>query len=122
MKRPYTRKLETPIGTFYLDYGDFGDSTIHCTLLDSDKKWITNLYHKETIKKLKNIQSIGDIVDICALQNCTWAQTLEELAEELNDTYYWDEEYADERWTAEDLANYDFLNKVGTTYFIVDYE
>ena len=121
MKRPYTRKLETPIGIFYLAY-NISDDTPHCDLLDSNKKWITYIYHKETINKLKNIQSAGDIVEICKLQNCTWAQTIEELAEEINDTYHWDEEYADERWTAEDLANYNFLNKVGTTYFIVDYE
>ena len=91
MRKNYTRKLETPIGTFYLEYGDFGDSAIHCALLDSNKEWITNLYHKSTINKLKNMTSIGDIVDICAFQNCTWAPTIEELAEELNEAYYWEE-------------------------------
>lgn len=122
MRKNYTRKLETPIGTFYLEYGDFGDSTVHCALLDSDKIYFANIFHKENIKKLKNIQSIGDIVDICALQNCTWAPTIEELAKELNDIYHWYEECEDERWNAKDLAKYDFLYRVGDTYFVVDYE
>ena len=121
MKRVYKRKLETPIGVFYLLYND-STSDIYCELLDSDSKWITNIYHKESIKKLENIHSIGDIVDILALQNCTWAQSIEELTAEINDTYYWEEEYQDEAFTLEDMQNYDFLNRVGTTYFIIDFE
>ena len=119
MKRPYKRKLETPIGTFYLLYNDSTDD-IHCELLDSNSKWITNIYHKNTIKNLKTIQSIGDIVDILALQNCTWGQTIEDLTDEINDIYYY--EYENERFSVEEMKNYYFLNKVGTTYFIIDFE
>ena len=121
MKRIYKRKLETPVGTFYLLYND-STSDIHCELLDSNSKWITNIYHKSIPNKLKSIHSVGDIVDILALQNCTWAQTIEELAEEINDTYYYDEECEDKKFTAEEMADYDFLNQVGTTYFVIDFE
>lgn len=122
MKRAYTRKLETPIGTFYLDYRNNLDNTIHSALLDSDKKFITNIYHKETIKELKNIQSIGDIVDILALQNCTWGQSIDELTDEINFVYFSCPESKEDRFSVDDLKNYDFLNKVGTTYFVIDFE
>lgn len=123
MAKPYTRKLETPIGTFYLEFNvDLTDSTIYCGLCDSNKKWITNIYHKETIEELKKIKSIGDLTDIGIAQNCTWAQSIAELTEEINDTYFWDEELEEERFSEEDMENYDFVNKVGTTYFIIDFE
>ena len=77
---------------------------------------------EETIKQLKTIQSIGDIVDILALQNCTWAQTIEELTEEINDIYYYDDECEDERLSTEEMKNYVFLNRVGTTYFVINFE
>lgn len=121
MKRTYKRKLETPVGTFYLLYND-SIPDCYCALLDSDSKWITNIHYKATIKQLKTIQSIGDIVNILALQNCTWAQTIEELTEEINDIYYYDDECEDERLSTEEMKNYVFLNRVGTTYFVIDFE
>ena len=123
MKKPYTKKLETPIGIFYLTYNvDSTDSSIHCSLLDSDKKWITNIYHKETIKELKQIKSVGDLVNLGIAQTCSWAPTIEELTDLINDLYYWETEYKEDAFTLEDMQNYDFLNKVGDTYFIIDFE
>lgn len=121
MKRTYKRKLETPVGTFYLLYNDSTDD-IHCELLDSNSKWITNIYHRSTIRKLKNIQCISELVDLGIADNCTWGQSIEELANEINDVYFWEDECEEDRFTTEEMADYDFVNQVGTTYFIIDFE
>lgn len=121
MKRTYKKRLETPIGTFYLLYNDVIPNC-YCALLDSNSKWFTNIYHKETIKKLKQIKSVGDLVDLGIAENCTWAQTIEELTEEVNFMYFSDPEYPEDNFSVEDMQNYDFLNKVGTTYFVIDFE
>lgn len=117
MKRTYKRRLETPIGTFYLLYND-STSDIHCELLDSDSKWVTNIYHRSTIKKLKENQNIWNLADILALQNITWGNTIDELLDSIIDAFY--DEYDES--IKEELRDYDFINKVGTTYFIIDFE
>lgn len=115
------RKIETKIGTMYWDYSNKINNEI-CWLLDNNKKPIDAIYNKECIKGLKEINSVGDLVDLLALQNCTWAQTIEDLVEEINDTYYSDEEFADERFSIEDMKEYQGLHKVGSTYFVVDFD
>lgn len=117
-----TRKLKTPIGDFYLQYDHPMKIDCYCDLLDSNRKLITPIYNKENIKELKNIRSIGDIVQILSLENCTWGQSIEELTEEINDTYLNDPEFPDDNFTPEDMKNYMFLNKVGKTYFIINFE
>lgn len=121
MKRAYKRKLETSIGTFYLLYHASTDD-IHCELLDSNSKWITNLYHKGTIKKLRNIQDISELVDLGIADNCTWGNSIKQLTDDINDIYYAFPEDKEYRFSVKEMKKYDFLNKVGNTYFIIDFE
>lgn len=121
MKRTYKRKLETPIGTFYLLYNDSTDD-IHCELLDSNSKWITNLYHKGTIKLLKENNNIWKLADILGLQNITWGKTIDELIVSLLNAFYDDYAEEDEKSLREELQEYDFINQIGNKYFIIDFE
>lgn len=107
------RKIETKYGMFY--YCSNYDGESFYTLFDSDKKFITNFNHKETIKLIENVDDLGELVDILALQNITWGNSMIDLLDNVNDWYNLENEN-------EIDETYDFINRVGTTYFTIDFE
>lgn len=119
-------KLTTPIGDFYLERGL---PDIALQLLDSNKEFITNIYENDperikwTLDHLKEIHSAGDLAGIC-VQSVTWGQSVEELTETLDDVYSlseYREEREEEPWSVQDTIEYG-VNRVGTTYFICDFD
>jgi hypothetical protein len=107
------RKIKTKYGIFY--YCSNYDGEKFYTLFDSDKKFITNFNYKETIKLIENVDDLGELVDILALQNITWGNSMIDLLDNVNDWYNLENEN-------EIDETYDFINRVGTTYFTIDFE
>lgn len=125
MKRKL-EKLTTPIGDFYINRGL---PDVAFQLLDSNKEFITNVYENDTerikwiLDRLKKIHSAGDLAEIC-VQSVTWDQSIEGLTETLVDVYgleKYNEEYEEEPWTVQDTIDCG-VNRVGTTYFICDFD
>lgn len=108
-----TVEIKTKVGTFYLEKTPNGAN--YCKLLDSNKKWVVNIFRKYTAEKLEDIQELSELVDLGIADNVTWGNSLEDLANEINNLYEVD-------MTADELKDYDFLNKCGDTYFIIDFE
>lgn len=106
-------EFKTKVGTLYLEISR--DSVNYCALLDSNKKWITNIFSKSIAEKVEDIKDVSDLVDLGIVENITWAVSLEKLANEMNDLY-------DTAFTDENINDYMFLNKCGETYFIADYD
>ena len=102
-------EINTKIGKFFLKRTK---GKKYCGfLLDSDKYCILKVYDEEMLKRLEHITHINQLVDVELCENICWGESEEEVVEIAMET----NEYA----SKEDLL--DNVNRVGETYFIVNY-
>ena len=102
-------EINTKIGKFFFKRTK-GEK--YCgKLLDNDKNYILRVYDEEILKRLEHITHINQLVDIEYCNNICWAESEEEVVEIAMET--------NETASKEDLL--DFVNRVGKTYFIVDF-
>lgn len=116
------KPIETKIGTFYITRDSRED--FYCSLCDSNKEWVANIYNRELIEDLKNIEDISELVDIGIVDDVSYNESLDDLFDyylELCDegTYY---AYPPED-KYEIYQNFKgYVNKVGNMYFLVNYQ
>lgn len=125
-------KIKTQVGIMHLHKNGArkGSSYEIWRVCDSDNQFFANLYGRDSLKHfLDHITNINHITDLCeecgVCDNMTFGTTirsaclgaLEYIQEE---KYNWDNEEWD--YTEEDIvALSEYVNRVGDTYFIVDY-
>ena len=113
------KELKTKYGCFYIS-NDEEPELFYCKLYDSNKKWVANITYKSTIDKLKKMQSIEAFVNIGISNNVIWSDNLKDLFDMFMETmgcYYIEEEYVDELETFKD-----YVNQVGNTCFVLDFD
>lgn len=113
------KKLKTIYGDFYYTT-DEEPECFYCKLYDSNKNWVANITCESTIEKIKNMQIMEDFVKIGIADNVIWSDDIDDLFDNFMETLqieYIEEEYVDE-------FEYfrDYVNQVGNTYFVLDYD
>ena len=116
------KEIKTKVGTFYISNNSEREH-FYCKLYDSNKEWVANITYKSTIDELKEIESIEDMVEIGICDNAIWSSTINDLFERYNfmmnvnyETYHKEEKLE----MYETFMSY--VNKVGSTYFVLDYD
>ena len=102
-------EINTKIGKFFFKRTK-GEE--YCgLLLDNDKNYILKVYDEEILKRLEHITHINQLVYLELCENICWAENEEEVVETAMET--------NETASKEDLL--DCVNRVGETYFIINY-
>lgn len=113
--------IETKIGTFYITRDSRED--FYCGLCDSNKEWVANIYNKKTIEYLKEIESIEDMVELGICRNAIWNNNLDDMFYDYIDTMEPNYHTFHKEEKLECYQTFkEYVNKVGETYFILDYD
>ena len=75
------KELKTKFGTLYFEAADINESFLY-VLLDSDKKFITNIYCKSSLREIERIEYLEEIFEI--IGRGFYSHSLEGLVVELN--------------------------------------
>ena len=111
------RTLKTNMGKMYYEKTNEKNSGFTHVLLDSDKRFISNIYGgNKTIKEIKKCKHPQDLFEAILIEGICFAQTVDDLLDEINnmikennDKY----ECNNSLLSLEDLKDNDYHNRVG---------
>lgn len=116
------KPLETKLGTFYISNNEEREHFAF-KLYDSNKEWVANLLYETTIEDIMNIESIEDFVELGISDNAIWNNDLEDMFYDYIDTTQPDYETLHKTEKYELYQTFkEYVNKVGDTYFILDFD
>ena len=116
------QELKTKFGTLYFEAAHISEDFLY-VLLDSDKEFITNIYHRDDLYQLEKMTYLDDLFDIIG-ERGFYAHSLESLVVELNEYLENEKRIFDidfVPFTLDELKDNEYVNHIGDYYiFFLD--
>lgn len=112
------KKLKTKLGILY--YENSKEDSFEYVLLDSNKNFLSNIYHKDSLKAIKKCDEIYTLFADILGEYVACAKSIDDLLVLVNNTIEFENKiygYKDNLLTLEDLK--DNLNIIGNNYIYI---